>query len=88
MDSVIAFTNKLTLQFPAEKISVNDVIVKGLRQCRSSNINGLMLPFQNNAVRFYEDADINSIAVAIEDGLITPVIACGKQKGLPPYLLK
>jgi pyruvate dehydrogenase E2 component (dihydrolipoamide acetyltransferase) len=37
--------------------------------------------FHDKSVRFYEDADI-SIAVAIEDGLITPVVRAANKKSI------
>ncbi len=62
------------------KISVNDVIIKvaaaALRQHPQVNAS-----FQDKVVRYYEHADIG-VAVAIEDGLITPIIRAADQKSL------
>ncbi len=37
--------------------------------------------YQDKTVRFYEDADIG-VAVAVEDGLITPVVRGANRKGI------
>ncbi len=81
MDSVLALRKQINATVSeAEKISVNDIIVKAtaMSLVKHSWVNA---SFQNNSVRFYEDADI-SIAVAIEDGLITPVVRAANKKGL------
>ena len=62
-----------------EKISVNDIIVKVAAQALTKH------PFANSSyqdktIRFYEDADIG-VAVAVEDGLITPVVRSANRKG-------
>ena len=65
---------------PDLKISINDVIIKvtaaALMQHPQVNAS-----FQDKFVRYYDHADIG-VAVAIEDGLITPVIRAADQKSL------
>jgi pyruvate dehydrogenase E2 component (dihydrolipoamide acetyltransferase) len=81
MDSVLALRKQINATVSeAEKISVNDIIVKAtaMSLVKHSWVNA---SFQDKLVRFYEDADI-SIAVAIEDGLITPVVRAANKKGL------
>lgn len=62
------------------KISVNDIIIKvaaaALMQHPSVNAS-----FQDKVVRYYEHADIG-VAVAIEEGLITPIVRSADQKSL------
>ena len=62
------------------QVSVNDVVVRAcalaLREHR-----GINASFTGEAIRIFEDIDI-SIAVAIDDGLITPVLRNADQKGL------
>ena len=62
------------------KISFNDIIIKvaaaALMQHRQVNAS-----FQDKAMRYYERADIG-VAVAIEDGLITPVIRSAERKSI------
>ncbi|MGH9930287.1 MAG: pyruvate dehydrogenase complex dihydrolipoamide acetyltransferase [Pyrinomonadaceae bacterium] len=62
------------------KISVNDIIIKvaaaALMQHPRVNAS-----FQDKVVRYYEHADIG-VAVAIEEGLITPIVRATDQKSL------
>jgi pyruvate dehydrogenase E2 component (dihydrolipoamide acetyltransferase) len=64
----------------AFKLSVNDMIIKAaaiaLRRVPKVNAS-----FTEEGVAFYEDVDV-SVAVAIPDGLITPIIRKADQKGL------
>jgi pyruvate dehydrogenase E2 component (dihydrolipoamide acetyltransferase) len=65
---------------PELKISVNDIIIKvaaaALLQHPQVNAS-----YQDKVVRYYEHADIG-VAVAIEEGLITPIIRAADQKSL------
>ena len=65
---------------PDLKISINDIIIKvaaaALMQHPQVNAS-----FQDKVVRYYDHADIG-VAVAIEDGLITPIIRAADQKSL------
>jgi len=62
------------------KISVNDIIIKvaaaALMQHPQVNAS-----FQDKVVRYYEHADVG-VAVAIEEGLITPIVRAADQKSL------
>jgi len=63
----------------AEKISVNDIVVKAAAMSLVKH------PFanasyQDKTIRFYQQADIG-VAVAIDEGLITPVIRGANLKG-------
>ncbi len=62
------------------KVSVNDIIVKAAAMAlrRSPKMN---VSLQGDSILHFETVDIG-IAVAIEDGLITPVIQDADQKGL------
>ncbi len=81
MDSVIALRKQINATVSeAEKVSVNDIIVKAAAMSLVKH-QWVNASFQDKSVRFYEDADI-SIAVAIEDGLITPVVRAANKKGL------
>jgi pyruvate dehydrogenase E2 component (dihydrolipoamide acetyltransferase) len=62
-----------------QKISVNDIIVKAAAMALMKH------PFanasyQDKTIRFYDQADIG-VAVAIEEGLITPVVRGANHKG-------
>ena len=80
MDRVVEMRNSLKELDPEVKFSINDVIVKvaaaALRQHPQVNAS-----FQDRNIRYYEHADIG-VAVAIEDGLITPVVRAADQKSL------
>jgi pyruvate dehydrogenase E2 component (dihydrolipoamide acetyltransferase) len=80
MDRAVEMRQSIKALDPDLKISINDIIIKvaaaALIQHRQVNAS-----FQEKAVRFYEHADIG-VAVAIEDGLITPVVRSADQKSL------
>ena len=65
---------------PDLKISINDIIIKvaAAALIQHPQVNA---SYQEKAVRYYEHADIG-VAVAIEDGLITPVVRAADQKPL------
>lgn len=81
MDSVINLRKQINEKLNDEdKVSLNDIIVKAAAMALMKH------PFVNSSyrddkIRFYEDADIG-VAVAIEDGLITPVIRKANKKGI------
>jgi pyruvate dehydrogenase E2 component (dihydrolipoyllysine-residue acetyltransferase) len=62
------------------KVSINDFIIKvaAVSLIQHPQVNA---SFQDKAIRYYERADIG-VAVAIEDGLITPVIRGAERKSL------
>jgi pyruvate dehydrogenase E2 component (dihydrolipoamide acetyltransferase) len=80
MDRVVEMRRSINELDAELKISINDVIIKvaaaALMQHPQINAS-----FQERNVRYYERADIG-VAVAIEDGLITPVIRSADQKSL------
>jgi pyruvate dehydrogenase E2 component (dihydrolipoamide acetyltransferase) len=62
------------------QVSVNDVLVRACALALREHP-GINASFTGEAIRIFEDIDI-SIAVAIDDGLITPVLRNADQKGL------
>ncbi len=85
IDALLATRKELNGRSPAEgpdayRISVNDFIIRAaalaLRKVPAANAS-----WTDEAIRLYEAADI-SVAVAIPDGLITPVIRNADGKGL------
>ena len=62
------------------KISVNDMIVRAAAQAlmQVPDVNG---SYEADGCRYFADADI-CIAVALEGGLVTPVIPAAQDKGL------
>jgi pyruvate dehydrogenase E2 component (dihydrolipoyllysine-residue acetyltransferase) len=65
---------------PELKISVNDIIIKvaAAALVQHPQVNA---SFQDKVVRYYEHADIG-VAVAIAEGLITPIVRAADQKSL------
>jgi pyruvate dehydrogenase E2 component (dihydrolipoamide acetyltransferase) len=80
MDRAAEMRRGINALDPDLKISINDVIIKvaAAALVQHPQVNA---SFQEKFVRFYERADIG-VAVAIEDGLITPVVRAADQKSL------
>lgn len=80
MDNTLALRKQVNASVGEDqKISVNDIIVK------AAAMSLIKHPFANSSyqdktIRFYEQADIG-VAVAIDEGLITPVIRGANLKG-------
>ena len=80
LDNLLATREQINNASTETKISVNDFIIKA---CASALIRvpALNVQFDGEQVRYLNDADI-SVAVAIKDGLITPIISGANTKGL------
>jgi pyruvate dehydrogenase E2 component (dihydrolipoamide acetyltransferase) len=80
MDNPLALRKQVNASVSEDqKISVNDIVVKAAAMALTKH------PFANSSyqdksIRFYEQADIG-VAVAIDEGLITPVIRGANLKG-------
>ena len=80
MDNALELRNAINASVSEDqKISVNDIIVKvaALSLVKHPFVNA---SYQDRSIRFYEQADIG-VAVAIDEGLITPVIRGANLKG-------
>jgi pyruvate dehydrogenase E2 component (dihydrolipoamide acetyltransferase) len=81
MDKALEFRKQINAAVKEdEKVSVNDIIVKVAAQALTKHpfVNS---SYQDKTIRFYEDADIG-VAVAIDEGLITPVVRGANRKGI------
>lgn len=81
MDNLLAVRKQINASLGDDvKISVNDIIVKAAAMALVKHpwVNA---SYQDKTVRFYEQADIG-VAVAIDEGLITPVVRGANVKGL------
>lgn len=80
MDRAAEMRQSIKLLNPELQISINDIIIKvaAVALMQHPQVNA---SFQEKTVRYYEQADIG-VAVAIEDGLITPVVRAANQKTL------
>ena len=81
MDNVLSTRKQINANLDDDsKISVNDIIVKAAAMALLKHpwVNA---SYQDKHIRFYEQADIG-VAVAIDEGLITPVVRGANLKGL------
>jgi pyruvate dehydrogenase E2 component (dihydrolipoamide acetyltransferase) len=85
LDALLTLRAELNAKSPKDgpgawKVSVNDMIIKAsaIALRRLPKVNAA---WQDDATVIYQDVDI-SVAVAISDGLITPIIRKADQKGL------
>jgi len=80
MDRAAEMRRGINALDPDLKISINDIIIKvaAAALIQHPEVNA---SFQEKFVRYYEHADVG-VAVAIEDGLITPVVRAADQKSL------
>jgi len=80
MDRAVELRRQLNELDPENKVSLNDLIIKvvavSLMQHPAVNAS-----FHEKTLRFYERADIG-VAVAVEDGLITPVVRGANNKSV------
>jgi pyruvate dehydrogenase E2 component (dihydrolipoamide acetyltransferase) len=80
MDKAAELRRQLNELDPENKVSVNDLIIKiaavSLMQHPAVNAS-----FQDKTIRYYGRADIG-VAVAIEDGLITPIVRGAESKSV------
>ena len=79
MDGTLAVRKQINETIAPDKISVNDIIVKAAASALVKHpfVNA---SYQDDKIRFYEDADIG-VAVAIDEGLITPIVRGANKKG-------
>jgi pyruvate dehydrogenase E2 component (dihydrolipoamide acetyltransferase) len=80
MDRAADLRKGLNEIYPEQKISVNDIIIKAVAWALMENPD-VNASFQDKVVRYYERADIG-VAVATDNGLITPVIRAAETKSI------
>jgi pyruvate dehydrogenase E2 component (dihydrolipoamide acetyltransferase) len=81
MDKAIDLRKQINAALPEEKkVSINDVIVKTVASAlmQHPQVNA---SYQDRTIRYFERADIG-VAVAIPDGLITPIVRNANSKGI------
>ena len=81
INELLDFRTKINSEFPEmDKLSLNDIIIKvaalTLKKVPECNVS-----WENENTKFFKSSDI-SVAVAIEGGLITPIIKNAEIKGL------
>lgn len=80
MDRAAEMRRNINELDPELKLSINDIIIKVAAAALIAHPQ-VNASFQEKTVRYYERADVG-VAVAIEDGLITPVVRSADQKSL------
>jgi pyruvate dehydrogenase E2 component (dihydrolipoamide acetyltransferase) len=80
MDRAVEMRRGINSLDPELKISINDIVIKvaAAALIQHPQVNA---SFQEKVIRYYEHADVG-VAVAIEDGLITPVVRSADLKSL------
>lgn len=80
MDRAADMRQQINTLYPDAKVSINDVIIKvaAVALIQHPQVNA---SFQDKTVRLYEHADIG-VAVATENGLITPIVRAADVKSL------
>ena len=85
LDALLKLRSDLNAKSPADgpsafKLSVNDFIIKAAA-LTLRRVPGVNASWTDDAMVLFDDVDI-SVAVAIADGLITPIVRKADQKGL------
>ena len=79
VDKLINMRKKIN-ESQKNKISINDILVKALAESQKKNPN-TNVSWQNGKIIKYNSIDV-SVAVALEEGLITPIIKNADNKGI------
>ena len=80
MDKAAEFRSSLVQIDPNLKVSFNDIVIKVVANSLIKHP-AVNASFQDRSIRYYERADIG-VAVAVEDGLITPIIRSADKKSI------
>ena len=80
LDNLLAVRKQLNAATPAAKVSVNDFLVKACA-CALMQVPEVNIQFDGETVKTFTDADI-AVAVALDDGLVTPIVRQANGKGL------
>lgn len=82
LDRLLALRKEINAAVPSVKLSVTDMLIKacGLALVKVPGVNALF-DQDRQTIQHYHDADI-SIAVALPDGLITPIVRAANRKTL------
>jgi pyruvate dehydrogenase E2 component (dihydrolipoamide acetyltransferase) len=80
MDRAADMRQQINTLYPDAKVSINDIIIKvaAVALIQHPHVNA---SFQDKTVRYYEHADIG-VAVATDNGLITPIVRAAEVKSL------
>ena len=79
IDALLEVRKQLNAKLDGEKVSVNDLVIKASAQALKK-VPAANASWTDEAIRIFKSVDI-SVAVAIDGGLITPVIRGAQNKG-------
>lgn len=79
IDALLNVRKELNAKLDGEKVSVNDLVIKASAQALKK-VPAANASWTDEAIRIFKSVDI-SVAVAIDGGLITPVIRGAQNKG-------
>ena len=80
LDSLLALRKQINAENPAAKVSVNDFLVKAAAMALV-DVPECNIQFNGETLRQFEDAHV-AVAVALDAGLITPIVQSANRKGL------
>ncbi len=80
VDAALQLRQTINSQRSDLKVSLNDILIKASASALMA-VPEVNIQFDGETVRRYRDADI-AVAVALDDGLITPIIRGANRKGL------
>ncbi len=80
VDALQAVREQLNRQYREAKVSLNDLLVKACA-CALVAEPEVNIQFDGETVQQFTDADI-AVAVALEEGLITPIVRAANRKGV------
>ena len=80
VDALLALRSELNQTVADGKISLNDLLLKACATALTA-VPNCNVQMEDNVIKKFKDADI-AIAVALDSGLITPIIRSANQKGV------
>ena len=80
VDALQALRSELNQHLPDGNISLNDMLLKACAAALTA-VPDCNVQMENNVIKRFKDADI-AVAVALDSGLITPIIHSANQKGV------
>lgn len=80
LDALLSLRKQINAENPAAKVSVNDFLIKAAAMALIE-VPACNIQFNGEVVRHFNDAHV-SVAVALESGLITPIVRAANTKGV------
>lgn len=80
VDALLTLREQLNQRYREAKLSLNDLVIKACA-CALVAVPEVNVQFDGETLHYFPDADI-AVAVALEEGLITPIVRSVNRKGL------